>query len=459
MLKVLAGRSAANCDGVSRRSFVQVGLSGMAAVSLPQILKAKEAAQAAGKSPKDTSVILIWLDGGIGHMDTYDMKPEAPAEYRGLWLPVPTNLPGFGISPLFPRQAKIADKFSIIRSLHHNQGDHFTAGHYMLTGRGGVSGANSAQRSPFIGSCAVKVTGARQPGMPPYVSVPMAHSIGLVPGYFGGHYLGMQYDPFTTGGDPNQPNFKVENIQMSGGMSLDRLQSRRSLNHTLDHMRRDLDKSGALDAMDRFDQRAFDLVTGERARKAFDIEREDPRLRDRYGRHHWGQCMLLARRLVEAGSTLVTVQLSGWDHHWDLLSSMNSVLPPVDMGVSALLEDLHQTGLIDRVMVLLCSEFSRTPRMNDGGNGGAPMSMGTPGRDHWGNAISVLVAGAGIKTGRIIGSTNAKGEVPKDRPLTPSDLHHTLFHILGVDRNVQFINHAGRPISALEPGEVIQELF
>jgi hypothetical protein len=459
MLRIDTGRASNYCDGISRRSFVGVGLSGLTSLGLPQLLRAKEVAAAAGHAKKDTAVLMIWIDGGIGHMDTWDMKPEAPAEYRGLWLPVPTNVPGIELSPLFPEQAKIADKFAIIRSLHHNQGDHFTAGHYMLTGRGGASGAESSQKAPFVGAAATRLIGPRKAGMPAHVAVPYAASIGLVPGYFGADYLGMQHNPFTTGGDPNQANFQVQDIQMPGGMNLARLQDRHQLNLTLDKLRRGLDKNGTLEAMDRFDQQAFDLVTGPAARKAFDINSEDPRLRDKYGRTSWGQSTLLARRLVEAGSTLVTVHFGGWDHHWDLKVAMETHLPHIDKIFAALFEDLHQSGLIDKVLVLVCSEFSRTPRMNDGGNGGPPMSMGTPGRDHWGNAISILAAGAGVKGGRVIGSTNRLGEVPKDRPLTPSDLHHTMFHVLGVDRDAQFINHSGRPVAALEPGEVIQDLF
>lgn len=460
MLQINAQTAPGYCDGISRRSFVRVGLSGMGALSLSQILRAKQAtADSTGSAGKDTSIILIWLDGGPGHMDTYDMKPQAPAEYRGLWLPIPTNVPGIEVSPLFPRQARRADLYSVIRSLHHDQGDHFTAGHYMLTGVGGASGAESTQKHPFVGSVASKLAGARRPGMPAYVAVPYAASIGLRPGYFGSHMLGMQYNPFETEGDPNGANFQVQNLQLNSGLTLRRLEDRQGLHRTLDRMRRDVDNAGLLPAMDRFEQAAFELVTGTAARRAFDIGSEDPRIRDKYGRTSWGQSTLLARRLVEAGSTLVTVHFGGWDNHWDLKQAMENYLPQVDMAVSALLDDLYQTGLIEKTLVLLCGEFSRTPRMNDGGNGGPPLSMGTPGRDHWGNAISCLVAGAGVKGGRLIGSTNRLGEVPKDRPLTPSDLHHTMFHILGIDRSFHFINPAGRPVAALQPGEVIHDLF
>lgn len=459
MLRINAGHSAMYCDGMSRRSFVQLGVAGLASVGLPQILRAKEASQDLGLPKKETSVILIWLDGGPSHMDLYDMKPNAPAEYRGIWNPIRTNVDGVEITELFPRQARNADKFSIIRSLSHNNGDHFTGAHLMLTGRGGASGADTAGKSPFVGSMACSVTGARQAGMPPYVAVPYAMSVGIRPGYFGANYVGLQHNPFETEGDPNSNGFRVQNIEMPGGLSVRRLQDRTFLSQHFDRLRRDVDVKGTLEAMDRFEQQAFGLVTGPAARKAFDIGSEDPRLRDKYGRHTWAQSMLLARRLVEAGTTFVTVHLGGWDHHWNLKSGMENLLPIVDRGFSSLLEDLNQRGLNEKVCVMLCGEFSRTPRMNDGGNGGAPMSMGTPGRDHWGNSMFCLLGGGGIQGGRVVGSTNHLGEVPRDRPVTPADIHHTLFHVLGVDPSLSFLNHAGRPVPALEPGNVIAELL
>lgn len=459
MLRLDLGSTPRYCDGMNRRSFVQLGMAGMASLGLPHLWRAREAAAAPGESSKKTSVILIWLDGGPGHMDMYDLKPEAPAEYRGIWNPIRTNVSGMEITELFPQQAKCAEKFSLVRSLHHNNGDHFTAGHYMLTGRGGVSGADTQGKSPFIGSIATKATGARKPGMPANVAVPYAMSIGLRPGYFGANYVGAAYNPFETEGDPNAANFAVQNMQLPGGMTVSRLDDRAALARSVDRLRRDVETRGMVESMDRFDRQALELVTGSSARQAFDISREDPRVRDRYGRHNWGQSVLLARRLVEAGSTFVTVHFGGWDHHWDLKAGMERYLPMVDTAVAALFEDLSQRGLYDDVLVVLCGEFSRTPRMNDGGNGGAPMSMGTPGRDHWGNAMFCLLGGGGVQGGRIVGSTNRLGEVPQDRPVKPADIHHTMFHLLGVDPHINFLNHSGRPVPSLEPGSVIQELL
>ncbi|MBM4077287.1 MAG: DUF1501 domain-containing protein, partial [Planctomycetes bacterium] len=398
---------------------------------------------------KKTSMILLWLDGGPSHLDLYDLKPEAPAEVRGIWNPIRTNVDGFEISELFPLQAKCADKFSLVRSLYHNNGDHFTGGHYILTGRGGASGADTRIKSPFVGSIATRVTGARKPGMPPYVAVPYASSIGLRPGYFGADFVGAAHNPFETDGDPNGAKFEVQNMRLLDGLTVGRLDDRAHLIKHFDTLRRDIDSRGLLQSMDRFDEEALGLVTGSAARRAFDISLEDPLVRDRYGRNTWGQSTLLARRLVEAGTTLVTVHFGGWDHHWNLKAGMESYLPNVDQSVSALLDDLTQRGLYDDVLVMLCGEFSRTPRMNNGGNGGPPLSMGTPGRDHWGNAMFCLFAGGGIKGGRIVGSTNVRGEVPQDRPVTPADIHHTMFHLLGVDPDVSFLNHSGRPIPAL----------
>lgn len=453
----LGSPSAPYCDGVSRRSFLQLGLAGMGAVSLGSVLQARQAAASPGVA-KDTSLILIWLDGGPSHHDTYDPKPDAPSEYRGIWRHIPTNVPGMDFGELFPLQAKVADKFSIIRSMHHDTGDHFTGGHWMLTGRGEVSGAATAGKYPFFGAIAAKVAGARRSGMPAHAAVPYASSIGIRPGYFGGNYLGTEQNPFETDGDPNADNYRVANLGEIGGLTIDRLGDRRSLNTSLDRIRREADRTGLLQAMNRFDQQAFDLVTSSAAREAFRIESESSETRARYGRNSWGQSVLLARRLVEAGSTVVTCHFGGWDTHWNHQSSMESYLPKVDMAVSSLFTDLDQRGLLDKVMVVVCGEFGRTPKMNDGGNGGPPLSQGTPGRDHWGNALSVLIGGGGLKGGQVIGATNRLGEVPIERALRPGDLHHTIFHVLGIDPDVSFLNHAGRPVPAIDHGAVIREL-
>jgi hypothetical protein len=460
MFRLDLGATPRYCDGLNRRSFLQLGVAGLASVGLPQLLRAREVSAESTGSRKDTAVILIWLDGGPSHMDLYDMKPDAPADYRGIWKPIRTRVPGFDVTELFPLQARITDKFSMVRSLHHDTGDHFAAGHRMLTAKDmGVSGAKTEQKFPGIGAIAARELGPRRAGLPSYVAVPHAASIGLNPGYFGGSILGAQYNPFQTGGDPNAPNFTVNNLNLAQGLSVPRLEDRRGLVRRFDAARRDLDALPEARTMDRFSREAFEFVSGPAARRAFDISKEDPRLRDRYGRHNWGQSCLLARRLVEAGSTFVTVHFGGWDHHWDLQKGMENNLPIVDRAVHGLFTDLDERGLLARTLVVLCGEFSRTPKMNDGGNGGAPRSMGTPGRDHWGDAMFCLLGGGGVKGGQVVGSTDRLGQRPHTRPVVPANIHATIYRVLGIDPKLQLLDPSGRPVNVLDDPEPIEELL
>ena len=395
----------------------------MAAVGLPTLMKAK--AQPSLADRKGTSVILIWLDGGPGHMDMYDMKPDAPEEYRGLWKPIRTRVPGFDVTELYPKQARHTDKFSVVRSLHHDTGDHFAGGHRMLTTKDmGVSGANNTQKFPGIGSIVSRELGPRVPGMPAYVGAPHAASIGLAPGYFGGHMLGAQHDPFLTG-DPSPTNYRVRNLNLAAGLSIDQLDSRRDLLTHFDTARRGLDRNPTADAMDRFSREAFDFVTGPTARTAFDIGRESVGLRDRYGRNSLGQSCVLARRLVEAGSTFVTVHSGGWDHHWDLKKSYERMLPQVDAAVATLFEDLHERGLLDTTLVVLCGEFGRTPKMNDGGNGGPAGSMGYTGPGPLGQRVLLPAGrrrGEGRAGGGLVGPPRPAAAHPgRDAVANPRD--------------------------------------
>jgi hypothetical protein len=369
-------------------------------------------------------------------------------------------VPGFDITELYPKQAKITDKFSMVRSLHVDSGDHFAGGHRMLTTKDmGVSGANNAGKFPSLGAIINREVGARKYGMPGYVAMPYGMSIGLRPGYFGGHFLGSQHNPFETVSDPSQPGFKVPNLNLANGLTMKRLDDRRALAKHFDTARREIDALAETKAMDRFSHEAFDFIAGERARRAFDVSKEDPRLRDRYGRHSAGQMGVLARRLVEAGSTFVTIHLGGWDHHWDLQKGYENYLPKVDDLVSALFTDLEDRGLLDTTLVMLCGEFGRTPKMNDGGNGGPPRSMGTPGRDHWGDAMFCLMGGGGIKGGQVYGSTDAKGMRPKDRPVTPCNIHATVYEVLGIDPKLNLMGPEGRPIPVLDDPTPIKDLF
>ena len=459
MFRLDLGSARRSCDGISRRSFLQLGVAGMANLGLPEVLRAKTASAQSATSGKNTSVILIWLDGGPGHMDMYDMKPDAPAEYRGLWRPIRSKVPGFDVTELYPRQAKHTDKFSVVRSLHHDTGDHFAGGHRMLTTKDmGVSGANTTQKFPGIGAIVNRAVGPRVPGMPGYVGAPHAASIGLAPGYFGGHMLGAQHDPFLTG-DPNVANYQVRNLNLAAGLTLEKLEDRRSLLTHFDATKARLGANPTAVAQDRFGREAFEFVTGPAAREAFNINKEDGRLRDRYGRNNWGQSTLLARRLVEAGSTFVTVHFGGWDHHWDLKAGYENYLPKVDAAVAALFEDLDDRGLLDTTLVVLCGEFGRTPKMNDGGNGGAAGSKGTPGRDHWGDAMFCLLGGGGVKGGQVVGATDRLGQRPRERAVTPSNIHATIYHVLGIDPRLQLLDPTGRPVNVLDDPEPISELL
>ena len=324
----------------------------------------------------------------------------------------------------------------------------------MLTGRGGTSGGNKQGKFPSIGSIATKFSGARRPGFPSYVSVPYASSIGLRPGYFGAHFLGRHCNPFETNGDPNNDDFSVKRFDPPGNLTVSQLEDRQQLLKTFDQFRRNVEQTDFYDTIDRHKCLAYEMVAGSAVRTAFQIKEEDPKLRERYGRNTFGQSTLLARRLVEAGATFVTVHSGGWDNHWNLEPAYKSRLPEIDTAVSALIEDLDNRGRLEQVLVLVMGEFGRTPRMNNGHNG-----KGTPGRDHWGRAISCLAAGGGVQGGRVVGATNARGEYPAEQPLKPADLHATIYQVLGLDPALRLLDPAGRPVSAVDHGAVIGELF
>jgi len=447
MLSISANDRHRYCDGLNRRSFLKAGFLGLAGLSLPQWLSLKAQAEQAGKSTKDTSVILIWLDGGPTHMDTYDLKPNAPAEFRGAMKAAKTNVPGIEICDLMPRQAKIMDKLTIVRSLFHSTGDHFEGAHWMLTGYRGSNAARLDPMFPSAGSYAAKLRGANASGVPAYVAVPVASSVGLVPGYNSGAYLGTAFNPFQTGGDPNSPNFSVQNLTLPGGLTVAELDDRRKLLNTFDTLRRDIDRSGTLDNLDKFQREAYELISGPSARRAFDLSREDPRIKDLYGRHTWGQSTLLARRLVEAGVTFVTVHMGGWDHHSAIEAAMKSNLPPLDKAIAGLVTDLNERGLYEKTAIYVCGEFGRTPMVNK-----------DAGRDHWGQSGFGLLGGGGIKGGIAYGSTDAKVAAPKNNPVGPDDVLATLYHVLGIDTTLKFEDKTGRPHPILNSGAPIADL-
>ncbi len=458
MLSLHHGKAAVNCQGTSRRTALKTGVLSCLGLSLSDLLRL-QAHGAARQNNK--SVILMWLDGGPSQLETYDPKPDAPAEYRGPFGTISTNVPGTQICETLPLHAKHADKMSLIRSLHHNNGDHFAAGHWMLTGRFGSTAANKEPMFPSVGSYVARVKGANQPGLPAFVGVPAAHAIYKYPGYQGPAYLGSGYGPFQVNMKQKylSANYKAaikppEFLASIGEADQQRSGSRLGLLAELDNLRRDMDQTNAMASMDQFQQQAVDLVFSARARDAFDMEKEDPNLRDRYGRGPWGHYTLMARRLVEAGVSFVTVDMPHWDNHSKIEEGHGSKLVHVDRAVAALLEDLTARGMFDDVLLVVMGEFGRTPRLNKG-QPGIPI----PGRDHWGNAISAMVAGGGLRGGQVVGATNAKAEHPIERPLKPADLLATIYHVLGIDPTMLFKDYAGRPVPILSEGAPIAELL
>ncbi len=457
MLSVYQNRGATKCNGVSRRNFIQVGSLALGGWSLADLLRhdaraatseSRDGYSSQSRPATNKSVILYWLDGGPTHFETYDPKPLAPAEYRGPLGAIKTNVPGILLSELLVEHARVMDKVSLLRSVHHNNGDHFAAAHWMLTGYHGSNAANRDPQYPGAGAIVTKTCGPRQPNLPAYVAVPYSRTVGIGPGYNSGAYLGSSYNPFETGGDPNRDNFEVRNLTLPGGMTVERLDDRGGLLRGLDKLRRELDHTGTMESLDQFHGDALQMVTGEAARKAFDIGAEDPALRERYGRNRYGQSALLARRLVEAGVRFVTIHNGGWDHHSQIENGMKSRLPSMDQSIAALIEDLDQRGLLDDTIVCVMGEFGRTPRIN-----------GNAGRDHWGNVMSVLLGGGGLQGGQVVGASSAKGEYPVETPLKPADVLATMYRVLGIDLHQAFPNHAGRPIPINNDGRPIEALI
>lgn len=462
------------CRGpLSRRSFLQAGTLGLSSFGLADLWRLQAAETVRGVEP-DTSVIFVWLPGGPPHMETYDMKPHAPSDYRGDFNPIATNVPGLDICEHLPLHARMADKFTLIRSIAHQFADHGGGHKRFLTARDPLQPAGFINDYPMVGSMVAKVLEKRNIGIPNYVAEVDAgrHDIDVFS--FGSAYLGPETHPFFVVGDPSAEKFQVQNVSLAREME-GRLDDRVALLKGLDNLRRTADHKGAMHAMDELNGRAFDLLTGNRAREAFDLSQEAPALRARYGIHPWGQRALMARRLVERGVSFVTVLMENpvppgqsaprelvynWDSHavnCHIFKDALFRLPIYDRTITALIEDLYQRGLDKKVLLVVTGEFGRTPRITP--------SIGTqtgalqPGRDHWPQAMSVLISGGGMRMGQVIGSTNAKGEHPQDRPLTPNDLWATVLRHLGIDwQNVSFPDHRGRPMPMLPDGAAIAEL-
>ncbi|HUY34285.1 MAG TPA: DUF1501 domain-containing protein [Pirellulales bacterium] len=458
MLEIHDGQGRPNCAGFSRRTAIKAGFLGVSGLTLADRLRL-EAQGAATR--KEMSVILIWLDGGPSQLETYDPKPEAPVEYRGPYEAIDTNVPGIRISETLPNHARHADKMVFIRSLHHDTGDHFAGAHWMLTGRFGSTSVSLPQKYPSVGSFVSRVRGANRPGLPAYVGLPAAQSVYLFPGYQGAAYLGPAYNPFDV--DTEQKYLSaVANVEIKRPRCLEsfaqsqpgRIEGRVDLLSHFDKLRRDLDQSGGMDALDRYRRQAIEMIVGGKAREAFDLEKEEPKVAERYGKSPWGRYTLMARRLVEAGVTFVTVDMPNWDDHSNIKEGHGYKLGPMDKAVGALMDDLTERGLLDRVLVIVMGEFGRTPRINQG-QPGIPI----PGRDHWGGAISVMLAGGGLRGGQVVGATNARAEYPVERPLAPDDVLATVYHQLGIDPTLAFPDHAGRPVPMLEVGSPIAEII
>jgi hypothetical protein len=446
------GESARDCDGLTRRSFLQVGALGLGGLALPEFLRLRVEGASRGQGG-ERSVILFWLSGGPGHMETWDPKPGAPLGFRGPFGAIKTAVPGVHFGELLPEQARRMDRLAVLRTVNHGTGDHTKGNHWMLTGYPGPAfnaPDNTVQRRPSIGSAVARLQPAARPGMPPYIAVP--HLRGGTDNLFHyAAYLGGASNPFVVESDPNDPKYKVRNLSLPGGVTLDRLEDRRRMLASLDQVRRDADPK--LRDLDAYRQRAFAMLTGRSVASAFDIAAEDPKVRDKYGRHTFGQSALLARRLVEAGTPFVTVNCVPWDHHGTAPQlkteeGARKLIPPLDRAIGALIDDLIDRGLYDSTLVVAMGEFGRTPRMNK-----------DAGRDHWGDTFSVLMGCGSMRMGQVIGRSNERGEHVADRPISPQDVAATVYHHLGIDsRSVTFEDRTGRPTYLIEKGEPIREL-
>jgi hypothetical protein len=440
---------------------------------MSDILRAETVAKAAGQKIREKSVIFIWLPGGMSHLESYDMKPDAPLEYRGMLRPIKTNVPGIEICEHFPQQAKIADKFNIIRSVCHEFADHGGGHKRFITGRIPATPTGTVNDAPAVTSIvSKKLSNPNQP-MPTCVMETDAGRAGIDVFAFGPAWLGPSTTPFMVAGDPSSSNFKVQNIGLTPDMET-RLDDRIHLLSGMDKLRRDADSSGLMGAMDDFSQRAFHMLTSTKVQEAFDLSREPDSVRDRYGRHAYGQRGLMGRRLVEAGCRFVTMVWENpfpgggqpkdccynWDTHavnCDMYADNKWKMPVYDQALSALIEDLYARGLDKDVMLVATGEFGRTPRINPAV--GTQTKVMQPGRDHWPNAMSMVVAGGGMRTGQIIGATNARGEYPVERQLSPNDLWATVYRHLGINYTDCTLDLQGRPMPILPFGAPIEELL
>lgn len=426
---------------LGRRTFLQAGALALGGWSLAEQLQLR--AESNNTLLSDTAVIQIFIGGGPSHIDMYDLKPNAPKEIRGEFQPISSSVAGCQFSEHLPRQAAVMDKLAIVRTVQHTHPGHLPASHWMMTG---YEPAVSAKRNfnPSIGSVVSKLRGPNVAGLPGYVSIPSKQLLG------GSAYLGTAHNPFTPGSNPASPEFAVRNLSLASGITKTRMTNRRQLQAQLDRMPGKNGQKVFPGELDKFSQQAYDLVTGDRASEAFDLSKESPKLRELYGNHSAGQGCLLARRLVEAGVTFVTVLSGGeWDTHTNNFHTLKTdCLPRMDDAISALVTDLYDRGLDKRVMVIAHGEFGRTPQINK-----------DAGRDHWPGAACVLFSGGGINVGQMIGETDSRAAYPVTHPYTPGDVLSTVYNFLGVDYHHRFDDDNQRSFPVLQEGRPIRALY
>ncbi len=438
------------CDGMARRDVLRLGVAGLfgMGVDLPWMLERQAHAAEARKPARDVSLIFVFLHGGMSTIDTFDLKPDAPAEFRGEFKPIATNVPSIQYCEHLPKLAGQADKFSLIRSFRHHDSGHGSADHYMLTGYATAPGFNPELRPnnqrPSLGSVIARKLGPRG-SVPPYVCLPKQHPSS------GAAYLGSTVAPFVIDADPNAPGFTVPDIIPPPTIATSRVDDRKHLLARIDRFQRSAEVAANrhAQAVSDFQRKAFDLMTSPAAKVAFDLAAEDDKLRDAYGRNSLGQSCVMARRLVEAGVRCVTIDHSNWDtHDGNFRTLKESLLPAFDSALSCLFRDLHERGLLDTTLVVISGEFGRTPRINK-----------NAGRDHWGPSFTVALGGGGIQGGRIVGKSDARAEKPAEDPQGPEDLAATICRLLGIDPNEEFHTPEGRPVKIVNNGRVIEQLL
>ncbi len=429
--------------GPSRRDFMYVGLVGGLGLTLGNYLGINSVAkgeikQYASKEGKAKSVIHIFLPGGMSAQESFDPKPFAPVEYRGPFQPIGTKLPGEVFSESIPKIASIADKITVVRSMTHGEAAHERGVHNMFTGYR----PSPALQFPSMGSVVSHEFGPRN-NLPPYVAIPSMPN-----GFAGSGYLSSAYGPFSLGADPADQSFKVRDLNLATGIDDSRFARRKTMLAAVDNHFRTLEKSDALDSMDSFYQRAYNLISSKQAREAFDVAAEPDPIKDEYGRNPAGMRMLMSRRLVEAGVRFVSMTFGSWDHHANIVGGFKGQMPTFDQALATLIIDLERRGLLDSTLVMVTSEFGRTPKINKDN-----------GRDHWPKVFSIVLAGGGIKKGQIYGSSDATAAEPNTDPLTVEDMATTVYNQLGIVADKELMAPGGRPIEIVNGGKVVDELL